>query len=239
MDIIKPKLRLDLSGYYFIGLVLLLLLGFWPSYFSKFFSGTNDFNFYFHFHAIMMAVWALILIVQPLLIRKKKLTIHRLIGKLSYVIMPTLLLSVLLILNSGLKGVPEQELTFMALLLPLRDLFLLITAFTIAVWYRRNINIHARAMIVTGIVFIEPALARFLVRVVFKGFGATGFIITCLLMCALLITLIIVERKQKQGRWIFPSLLAVYLIAYTLMISQIQFPVLDIFVRWFAKLPLT
>ena len=51
MKIKAAKLRFDLSGYYFFGLVLLVLLGFWSSYFAKFFNGTADFSFYFHFHA--------------------------------------------------------------------------------------------------------------------------------------------------------------------------------------------
>jgi len=67
------KIKFDLSGYYFIGLVVLVLSGFWPTYFSKFFDKTADFTVYFHFHAIMLSLWILALIVQPILIRKKKL----------------------------------------------------------------------------------------------------------------------------------------------------------------------
>src|ERR1051325_3430348 len=86
------------SGFYFIGLLALSFLGFWKSYFSKFFDGSMDYSGYFHFHAVMMLLWTAMLIAQPILIRKKKLNIHRLIGKASYVIMPMLLISVLLIL---------------------------------------------------------------------------------------------------------------------------------------------
>jgi hypothetical protein len=46
MALAKPKLRFDLSGYYFIGLIVLVILGFWPFYFAKFFNGTADFTFY-------------------------------------------------------------------------------------------------------------------------------------------------------------------------------------------------
>src|ERR1700712_3913685 len=109
MTTVTAKLRFDKSGYYFIGLVAIVFLGFWPSYFSRFFNGTNNYSFYFHFHAIMMSLWVAILITQPILIRKKKLAVHRLIGKLSYVIMPVLLISVLLILNTGLKAGPKAE----------------------------------------------------------------------------------------------------------------------------------
>jgi hypothetical protein len=67
-----PKIRFDKFGYYFIGLAVLAFLGFWATYFSKFFGGETRFNFYFHFHAVMMLLWILVLIVQPTLIRKNE-----------------------------------------------------------------------------------------------------------------------------------------------------------------------
>jgi hypothetical protein len=74
------KIKFDLSGYYFIGLVVLVLLGFWPTYFSKFFDKTAD-----------LSLWILALIIQPILIRKKKLAVHRLIGKFTYVLLPLMI----------------------------------------------------------------------------------------------------------------------------------------------------
>ena len=79
------KIKFDKAGYYAIGLIALALLGFWPTYFSKFFDGTANFNFYFHFHFAMASLWIMLLIVQPILIKKKKLSIHRKIGKLSFI----------------------------------------------------------------------------------------------------------------------------------------------------------
>ncbi len=58
------KLRFELSGYYFIGLVGLILVGFRPSYFSKFFDGTANFNFYFHLHASIVGICVSMLILQ-------------------------------------------------------------------------------------------------------------------------------------------------------------------------------
>ena len=76
MAVAQKKLRFDLSGYYLLGLIVLILLGFWPSYFSKFLDGTANFSNYFHFHATVLIVWMALLIIQPILIRKKKLKIH-------------------------------------------------------------------------------------------------------------------------------------------------------------------
>lgn len=239
MATITQKIRFDKSGYYFTGLLILVFLGFWKSYFSRFFNGTNDYNFYFHFHAVMMLLWVLILITQPLLIRKKKLHEHRFFGKVSYFIMPLLLISVLLVLNSGLKEIPANEITFNTVLFPCRDILLLACAFSVGVWYRHNVQVHARAMIITGIVFIEPALFRFFSGVVFKGMGAMGFYVGVVLIVGLLITLIIIERKQKSGRWLFPAFLAIDVLVYCIVLSEVPLTFFDPLVRWYAKLPLT
>lgn len=232
------KIRFDSSGYYFVGLMALVFAGFWKSYFSGFFSGTNDYNFYFHFHAAMMLLWVAALIAQPILIRKKKLAIHRIVGKLTYLLMPVMLVSVLLILNSGLKRLPEEEISFSQVIFPVRDFFLLAIAFSIGVWHRRNVQIHARAMVITGIVFIEPALFR-LLGIVFKGMGPVGFFIGVFMILSLLITLIIKERKQKSARWLFPAFLIIDVIVYLILIFGIPLTFLDPVVKWFARLPLT
>jgi hypothetical protein len=224
---VRPR-TFDRSGFYFIGLLVIGFLGFWRSYFSKFFYGTLDYSFYFHFHAVMMVLWTLMLIAQPILIRKKKLAIHKLIGKASYIVMPLLLISVLMVLHAGLNAVPIGKITFMAILFPFRDFWFLIVFYSVAVIYKSNIHIHARAMVATGIVFIEPSLARFI-----------GGPPTWILILILLITLFILDRNQKSGRWIFPGMLIVFIISYTFAITHTQVPLLDSFVRWFTALPLT
>jgi hypothetical protein len=239
MNISVPKLRFDKSGYYFIGLLALVLLGFWKTYFSRFFSGPNNYNFYFHFHAAMMLLWVAMLITQPLLIRKKKMRQHRLVGKASYILMPVLLLSVLLVLNSGLKTIPEAELNFSTILFPFRDFFLLAIAFIIAIVYRHNLQIHARAMIITGIVFLEPALFRFLGRLVFQGAPLWAFYTGVSLMVSVLVTLIIMERNQKSARWLFPALLVVDAIVYSMMMFGVDLSGMNPLVKWLASLPLT
>lgn len=239
MSKIAPKIRFEKSSYYFIGLLLLAFLGFWTTYFSKFFTGKNDFSFYFHFHATMMIIWVVLLIAQPLLIRKKRLDLHRFIGKTTYFLMPIMVISLLLVINNILKNAPVNELKFNNYISPFRDVFILILSFSIGIYYRRNIQIHSRAMIITGIVFIEPALFRFLKGMIFQNNILLSVIITILFVLGLLITLIIIERKQKTGRWLFPLLLGIYFITYAIIIFEIPMSFLDPFVKWLARLPLT
>ena len=242
MTSITKKIRFDKSGYYFIALVALALLGFWPTYFSRFFNGTQNYPFYFHFHATMMTLWILTLIVQPILIINKKLNIHKLVGKLTYILMPLLFISVILLTHYQIQGhillANGQKLYGPHLMIPFKDLLILGTAYTIAIYYRHDINIHARAMIATGIVFIEPSLIR-LIRFLFIKDGGLPFLITIGIVYTLLIGLIILERKQKRGRWVFPLILGLYIIVHSLIFFHFRNNVWESFAKWFAELPLT
>ena len=242
MAIITSKIRFDKSGYYFIGLVGLALLGFWPSYFSKFFDGIENYSFYFHFHATMMAFWILVLIAQPILIRKKKLTTHKFIGRLTYILMPLLFISVILLthlqMQSHVQIINGEKLYGPHLIVPFKDLLILGTAYIIAIVYRHDINIHARAMVATGIVFIEPALIRFIRHALVQDVRLSYFL-TIGLVYSLLIGLMIMERKQKKGRWVFPLILGLYILVHSLLIFQIRIGVWETFAKWFVALPLT
>jgi hypothetical protein len=235
MELNKPKLRFDISGYYFIGLAGLVILGFWPTYFAKFFNGSADFTFYFHFHAAILTLWLLVLIIQPILIRKKKISIHRFNGKLSYFLFPLIFISVILLAHSR-HEIDEKNLDI-RLLVPFKDLLILGTAYFIAIRYRHNIDLHARGMIVTGIAFIEPALIRFIRYAVIPS--PTANYLTILIVYSILIGLIIKERNQKRGRWVFPLILGLYVIVHTIIIFKIHIGPWESFSKWFINLPLT
>ena len=235
MESIKSKLRFDLAGYYFIGLVGLILLGFWPSYFAKFINGTADFTLYFHFHAAMVSTWILMLIVQPILIRKKKLALHRLIGKLSYIVFPLIFVSIMLLAHS--RGTQFEEGWDIGLFVTFKDLLILGVAYFIAIRYRHNVELHARGMIATGLVCIEPALSRFI------GYAFThtlsGYLATLAIIYLVFGELIFIERHQKQGRWVFPLILVLYLLVHSVIIFGVHFGFWQSFGKWFYALPLT
>jgi len=82
-------------SFFFIFILALITWGFYKTYII-FFPSFTGFNNVQHFHGAMMMTWMVFLIVQPLLIRSGKVTIHRAIGKLSYVIAPLLIVSIFL-----------------------------------------------------------------------------------------------------------------------------------------------
>ena len=231
----KTSLHFNNTGYYFIGLIALVILGFWPTYFSKFFDGTADFTFYFHFHAATLTLWMLMLIVQPILIRKRKLAWHRTIGKVSSLLFPLIFLGIILLAHSR-HPVDQKDLDIQ-LFVPFKDLLILGVAYFIAIRYRNTVELHARGMIATGIVFIEPALARLLFTLM--GESPWLYPITIFLIYSLLIFLIIRERKQQKGRWVFPLVLSLYVVVHSVLLLNIHIPVWVQFSNWFASLPLT
>jgi len=235
----KRSLLFDKAGYYFIGLFALALVGFWPSYFSKFFDGTGDFSFYFHFHAVFAILWICILIAQPILIRHKNYKLHRTIGKLSYFVVPFIFISVMLLAHNRITG--EEENLGLSLWVPFKDLLVFAFGYGVAIKYRRTMAIHARGMIVAGIVLIEPALVRLILYVFFPdaGFAPEGYLATIAIIYLLLIGLVVAERNQKVGRWVFSIALGLYIFVHSVILFQIEIAPWQAFSEWFATLPLT
>lgn len=233
------NLKFDNIGYYSISLIVLALLGFWPTYFSKLNSNTVKFNFYFHFHFLMASLWIMLLIAQPILIKKRKFQIHRQVGKLSLIILPLFFLSVILLKHHSFGGKVTEDLGT-SLLIQVKDLLIIGVMFTIAMVNKHNMPIHARAMIATGIVFIEPALGRLIILTFLPNTNiVVGMGLTVTILYILIIFIIFLEREQFTGRWVFPLLLALLIIFHYLIFFQISFPLWDSIASWFVRLPIT
>ena len=109
--------------------------------------------------------------------------------------MPLLFTAVILLAHS--RHPATQENLDISLFVPFKDLLVMGTMYIIAIRYRNDINIHARAMVATGIVFIEPVLVRAVSNLNIVN-DLTAYLITIGVVYALLLVLIIKERKQKE-----------------------------------------
>lgn len=226
----------DRSAYYFAILLLVAIGGFWPSYFSKLLFGTADFNLYFHFHAVTAVVWIALLITQPILIRTKQLKWHRFLGRCSYIVIPLIFISVVLLAHHCISE--EEANLSLSLWVPFKDLFILAVSYGIAIRYRHTVQIHARGMIATGFVLIEPALIRLIMHTC-SGIGSAGYLLTIGIIYSLFITFIIIEWKAKKGRWVFPLILGLYVFVHSVIVFRIDIAPWQMFANWFASLPLT
>ena len=223
-------------GYYFIGLLILVILGFWQSYFSKPFT---DIDSYTHFHAMTMLLWIGMLIAQAFLIRFKKQTVHRIVGKFSYVLVPILTISLILLAHNQIEfragSIPQFRLYILFLQLSLLTIFLI--AFGLAIANRHVPARHARYMICTALTQIDPAVARIPLDLPQLPFSYQ--VLTFALTDLILVVLIISERNNKSARDVFPVMLSVFMV---FQLSNLMFTdsvIWSAFAEWFAGLPLT
>jgi hypothetical protein len=152
-------------GYGAIMLLLVSLLGFYPTYINKFpkFEGFTSAH---HFHGLMALLWILLLILQPFLIRAKKYELHRKIGKLGYIIMPLLIISLFFVSKAtylkNVKIMPEAE---AIAILPngTLEIFAFSLLFTLGMIFRKTTSFHLRFLASTGLMMLGPGLGRFLI----------------------------------------------------------------------------
>jgi len=227
------------SGFYFIALLLLAIAGFWPSYFSKL-GRSEATSHYTHLHAITMMLWVAMLISQAFLIRYKKFALHKSIGKFSYLLLPVLTVSLVLLAHSQITlhdeyGVSYSRLYILFLQLSLLAVFLI--SYILAIIYKHSAAHHARFMICTALTLIDPAVARLPLNLPEIPFNYQVW--TFALTNIILLVLIFMERKQAHGRGVFPIMLMVFVFFQTLNLTWTKNETWDSFAFWFATLPLT
>ncbi|MDI1324060.1 MAG: hypothetical protein PSV36_15010 [Algoriphagus sp.] len=164
-------------GYWLMLFILSVFGGFYHSYFSVFLEPHPSL---IHFHFIFMSIWLGIVIAQPLLIRYKKLAVHRKVGRLSYIILPLVLLSSwqvmryaysrdLTVLNESLASgatdlTLEEGLIGLASYSALGMVYFVWLAifYGLAIVFKKQTSIHARFMIAAAMTFMGPTVDRIL-----------------------------------------------------------------------------
>ena len=145
--------------------ILLLLavsvLGFWTPYFSRLTAAQG----LAHVHALMMLAWIGMLVAQPMLIRARRLAWHRRVGKASYVVVPLMIISALVLAQLRMRTVPPQMLPVQQFILYLgvSASLLFVVIWGLGIRYRRDTALHARFMVATALTLIDPSLARVMI----------------------------------------------------------------------------
>ncbi|MDX1590773.1 MAG: hypothetical protein R3283_02350 [Balneolaceae bacterium] len=228
--------RLDYSksGIWVGGLLLVSFIAFWPTYYSVF-SGSG---FYVHFHAFTAITWFVLLIVQPILIKNKKLSLHRFIGKLSYPVAGLIVLSILLLAHNKISNSPDSfyDIRTYILYLQISLAFVFAVTYGLAIYHRKSKSIHSRLMVATSLTFIDPVLAR-LINSYLPDIGVSGQWITFGIINMILISLSIIDRNHRKARWVYPGLLMLYLlIEIPIYFDLTGLPWWQSFAAWFATI---
>jgi uncharacterized membrane protein len=233
------------SAFAFMVFFGLAVWAFWTSYYGKL---NEDMTWAIRFHGMTMTAWCLMLIGQALLIRLKKNRLHRLIGKLSYGIVPLIVLSgahlAHITVSDMEKGSPVYY-YFIALMF--NSLIVFAILYGLAMWHRKTPLTHARYMVCT----IFPLFTPITDRLIYKYFDSLvplapalegmpmvqvlGFAFADLLLLILLIW----DWRAHKRLDVFPVALLVLGIRRLSVITFYKFPFWQKTGDWIMSLPLS
>ncbi len=147
-----------LSTYLFLAMFPLVVMGFWPSYFTKLTSTSVS----FHIHAFVLMLWMVILITQVVLVRTGRMRWHRIVGRSSLVVAPLLVVTAFIMMRQSLGGPGAERSPFALQLLPLPlgAAIQFSLTYALGIYYRKQTELHARYMISTGPILIAAATHR-------------------------------------------------------------------------------
>jgi hypothetical protein len=239
-------------GYWFLLLIACVFAGFYTTYFSRIFEPTANI---IHIHFVLMALWIVMLIVQPFLIKFKKIYWHRILGKVSYLLVPLLLMTTWLVTrneyyrkienlqNEVIDGV--QSLSQMAILKAASvnpaafiGVIWFVIFYSLAINFRRKPNKHARYMLATALILLSPTIDRFIaINLGIKSVaGIASYFISFLIIDIIIAYLLLIDYKNKRETKTLKTCLFIFII------GQLSFYILPNFDWWahlmeFAMMP--
>lgn len=224
-------------GYWFLLFIVLVFAGFYHTYFSVLFQPVKP---VIHFHFVLMAIWIAMLIVQPFLIKYKKPALHRLIGRISYVVVPLLLFTTfILIRNEYYDSISDLEKRIVPGQSPLSTAEILKQAaaqqglalfyfiwflvfYLLAIKNKKKSSVHARYMLATSLSLLGPTVDR-MIFFVFKMDKLPGSLpIELVAFCmadAVLAVLLLKDYRENRPVKILLTALFIYIIGQALYFS--------------------
>lgn len=206
------------SVFCFILFFLFALLAFWTSYYGVL---TAPRTYHLHLHGIGMTLWCAMLISQAMLIRVRKYAVHRVMGKLSYVLVPFIIVSGVHLSHYTIKGAtPGTGIYYYLVALMFNALIVFTIFYTLAMWNRKKPMIHARYMLCTIFPLFTPITDRIIYKYI-DGFvplapvlegmpivPTFGFVLAELITIGLLIW----DWRAHKKLNVFPLVLVVLII---------------------------
>lgn len=201
--------------YFFVLIFIITNLGFYKTYlihFPKF----EGFAWVYHVHGMLAMAWILMLIAQAYLIRARKYDLHKLLGKLSYVIMPLFLASLFFTAKeaylTNIKTKPQADVLANMTNGGTIDIFFIGLIYVLAMVYKKNVGFHLRFMTSTGLFILMPGLGRFIF--VFLGVPFP-FALIPMILCGVGIGLIWLIMDIRNKKSAFP--MGIYLVITLIM----------------------
>lgn len=222
------------APYWFGLLLLVALIGFYPSYFSR----LGDTDLAHHFHGITGTAWMLLLIAQAWLMRSRRFAVHRQLGWLSLLIAPLFVASGLLMMRTMLASDDGFNRAFGSRLavVDLATVIGFALAVSMALKHRRTREKHACWMVSTAVMLLPPALARLLPMLPLGVASFEGAFHTSMVVSELIVFALLVNDWRRFGKPSTPflCLLAVVAISHAGFVLAPQIPAWQAFAAWYG-----
>ena len=230
------------SYLYFIGFFLFMIWGFWFTYFTRL---LDQQNYRMHVHGAALILWCLMLIIQPYLIRKGKIHIHKTIGKFSYLLMPILLFSTVDLLKYTLRGkeyLSSMDNLFIALVI--NALIVYIILYGLAIYHKNKGTVHARYMLSTVFPMVTPITDRIfsihfpsVLNFVPTVDGNPVAPVIGFTLANIFLIFLSIWDWQSHKRWnVFPLVLILLLCYHFSVLNFYKYSFWNQFCAWFAGL---
>lgn len=238
------------ATWFLLVFLVFAVWAFWPSYFARLFEQPS---LHFHAHGIALTLWCVMLVVQPQLLRSGRRGLHKTLGKASYVLAPALVAITASFVHfriggggpvTGVGAIPSRVLFSFALML--NSLVAFAVLYALAIYHRRNAQVHGRYMLCTVFPLFTPVTDRliaahlpWLIGMVPRVNGAPALpIVGFLLADAILLALAVWDWRANRRKQFFVALcvLAVY---HVTTLTLHRAPLWNSFCAWFLSLPLS
>lgn len=211
---------------FFVGVFLIIIWGFYKSYLIYFptfeggYWGGSKYNYIQHTHGVLMLIWILFLIIQPILIKRKLYKIHRIIGKASYFIVPLLLISIFLVTKTFYYRnlITTTEKDAIGTITGLTSIIAFAIFYMLAIVNKRNISSHMRYMIGTSLLLINPGLSRALF--IFFGMAESGLAVSDYVAMSIAICFIVYDYRNNKNYRPYIIILVVLVIIHLIWLSR-------------------
>ncbi len=199
-------------------IAILVIVGFWPSYYGKVFDGVTDVAPLVHVHSAVFLAWVAFLFLQASLVNAGRTDIHRKTGVFGILLGSTLLVvGVMVVLNRVTIGIAdgqvEKALPFM--LIPLTDLLLFAGFFISAVLFRTKPSTHKRLMMLATVALLDAPISR----MGFLGDPQSPALFMLVWFSPILFLLVVDVVQKRKTPWLYVTGLLV------LVVSGVRVPI--------------
>ncbi len=163
---------------------LIVLAGFARTYYLKPFFGTPDLpGRIVHLHGIVMTAWVLLFITQISLVATRRTRVHQRLGIAGGVLAAlVVIVGVLTALFAAARGASPGPPALAFLIVPLGDMLIFSVLIGLALYFRRNLQVRKRLMLLAAINLLTPAIARIPLSFITNGgpiafFGLTDLVL--------------------------------------------------------------